>query len=145
LIIRQGLSNIAGGFFSGYVVTGSFNRSGLNCQAGAKLPLIAFFAGLLLMRIVVLVAPLAAEYGDGRYPVSCRLGADLLPRDPAYIERQSPGNGDYGRDFLWRPVPGSGTSDIHGRYTVPDYIPGTCVQATYVTRTPVCPSAVWCL
>ena len=58
--IGQGLSNIAGSFFSGYVATGSFNRSGLNYQAGAKTPLAAVFAGLLLMGIVVLVAPLAA-------------------------------------------------------------------------------------
>ncbi|GAB6040384.1 SulP family inorganic anion transporter [Endothiovibrio diazotrophicus] len=58
--IGQGLSNIAGAFFSGYVATGSFNRSGLNFQAGAKTPLAAVFAGLLLMIIVLLVAPLAA-------------------------------------------------------------------------------------
>ncbi|MDH5785039.1 MAG: SulP family inorganic anion transporter, partial [Chromatiales bacterium] len=58
--IGQGLSNIAGAFTSGYVATGSFNRSGLNFQAGAKTPLAAVFAGLLLMIIVVLVAPLAA-------------------------------------------------------------------------------------
>ncbi len=58
--IGQGLSNIFGSFFSGYVATGSFNRSGLNYQAGARTPLAAVFAGLLLMVIVVLVAPLAA-------------------------------------------------------------------------------------
>jgi len=58
--IGQGLSNIAGSFFSGYVATGSFNRSGLNYQAGAKTPLAAMFAGLFLMIIVLLVAPLAA-------------------------------------------------------------------------------------
>jgi len=58
--IGQGLSNIAGSFFSGYVATGSFNRSGLNYQAGAKTPLAAMFAGLFLMVIVLLVAPLAA-------------------------------------------------------------------------------------
>ncbi len=58
--IGQGLSNIAGSFFSGYVATGSFNRSGLNYQAGARTPLAAVFAGSLLMLIVVLVAPLAA-------------------------------------------------------------------------------------
>jgi len=57
--IGQGLSNIAGAFFSGYVATGSFNRSGLNFQAGAKTPLAAVLAGLLLMLIVLLVAPLA--------------------------------------------------------------------------------------
>ncbi len=58
--IGQGLSNIAGSFFSGYVATGSFNRSGLNYEAGARTPLAAMFAGLLLIFIVVLVAPLAA-------------------------------------------------------------------------------------
>ncbi len=58
--IGQGLSNIAGSFFSGYVATGSFNRSGLNYQAGAKTPLAAIFAGLLLIIVVLLVAPLAA-------------------------------------------------------------------------------------
>lgn len=57
--IGQGLSNVAGSFFSGYVATGSFNRSGLNYQAGAKTPLAAVFAGGLLMVIVVMVAPLA--------------------------------------------------------------------------------------
>ncbi len=58
--IGQGLSNLAGSFFSGYVATGSFNRSGLNYQAGAKTPLAAVLAGALLMGIVLLVAPLAA-------------------------------------------------------------------------------------
>jgi SulP family sulfate permease len=58
--IGQGLSNIAGSFFSGYVATGSFNRSGLNFQAGAKTPLAAVFAGVLLIGVVVLIAPLAA-------------------------------------------------------------------------------------
>ena len=58
--IGQGLSNIVGSFFSGYVATGSFNRSGLNYQAGARTPLAAIFAGLLLIVVVLLVAPLAA-------------------------------------------------------------------------------------
>jgi SulP family sulfate permease len=58
--IGQGLSNIVGSFFSGYVATGSFNRSGLNYQAGAKTPLAAVFAGVLLIVLVLLIAPLAA-------------------------------------------------------------------------------------
>lgn len=56
----QGLSNIAGSFFSGYVATGSFNRSGLNYEAGARTPLAAVFAGGLLVLIVVMVAPYAS-------------------------------------------------------------------------------------
>lgn len=58
--IGQGLSNIAGSFFSGYVATGSFNRSGLNYSAGAKTPLASVMAGFLLMAIMLLVAPWAA-------------------------------------------------------------------------------------
>ncbi|MBI5165718.1 MAG: SulP family inorganic anion transporter [Magnetospirillum sp.] len=58
--IGQGLSNIAGSFFSGYVATGSFNRSGLNYEAGAQTPLAAVVAGAGLMVLVVLLAPLAA-------------------------------------------------------------------------------------
>jgi SulP family sulfate permease len=57
--MAQGLSNIAGSFFSGYVATGSFNRSGLNYEAGARTPLAAVFAGFMLMVVVLLVAPLA--------------------------------------------------------------------------------------
>lgn len=57
--VGQGLSNMIGCFFSGYAATGSFNRSGLNFQAGAKTPLAAVFAGFLLMALVPFVAPLA--------------------------------------------------------------------------------------
>ncbi len=57
--IGQGLSNIAGAFFSGYVATGSFNRSALNYSVGAKTPVAAILGGVFLMFIVVLVAPLA--------------------------------------------------------------------------------------
>jgi len=59
--IGQGLSNIFGSFFSSYVATGSFNRSGVNYEAGAKTPLAAVFAGLLLIVIVLFVAPLLAH------------------------------------------------------------------------------------
>ncbi len=57
--VGQGLSNIAGSFFSAYVATGSFNRSGVNYDAGAKTPLAAIVAGALLIPIVLLVAPYA--------------------------------------------------------------------------------------
>ena len=59
--IGQGLSNIFGSFFSSYVATGSFNRSGVNYEAGAKTPMAAIFCGLLLMVIVLFVAPLLAH------------------------------------------------------------------------------------
>ena len=57
--VGQGLSNIAGAFFSGYVATGSFNRSGVNYAAGAKTPLAAILAGVFLLFLVLLVAPWA--------------------------------------------------------------------------------------
>ncbi len=56
--IGQGLSNLVGCFFSSYVATGSFNRSGLNFESGAKTPIAAISAGVFLMGIVILVAPL---------------------------------------------------------------------------------------
>ena len=57
--IGQGLSNIFGSFFSAYTSSGSFNRSGLNYEAGAKTPVAAIIAALLLMVILLVVAPLA--------------------------------------------------------------------------------------
>jgi len=58
--IGQGLSNIAGSFFSSYVATGSFNRSGANYDAGARTPLAAALAGILLIVLVMLIAPLTS-------------------------------------------------------------------------------------
>ncbi|MFT5113860.1 MAG: SulP family sulfate permease [Parasphingorhabdus sp.] len=58
--IGQGLSNLIGSFFSAYVATGSFNRSGANYDAGARTPLSAVFSGVILIVIVLAVAPLTA-------------------------------------------------------------------------------------
>ena len=58
--VGQGLSNIAGSFFSGYASSGSFNRSGVNYASGAKTPLAAAMSAVFLLLIVLLVAPLAA-------------------------------------------------------------------------------------
>lgn len=55
--IGQGLSNIVGSFFSSYVATGSFNRSALNYQAGAKTPVAALLGGIFLIAVVPLVGP----------------------------------------------------------------------------------------
>ena len=56
--VGQGLSNVIGSFFSSYVATGSFNRSGLNFEAGACTPLAAVFSGAMLIVVVLVVAPL---------------------------------------------------------------------------------------
>jgi sulfate permease, SulP family len=58
--IGQGLSNIAGSFFSCYAGSGSFTRSGINYHAGAMTPLSAVFAALFLALLLLLVAPLTA-------------------------------------------------------------------------------------
>jgi SulP family sulfate permease len=58
--VGQGLSNIAGSFFSSYPSSGSFNRSGLNLDAGARTPLAAVFSALMLIVILQFIAPLAA-------------------------------------------------------------------------------------
>jgi sulfate permease, SulP family len=58
--IGQGLSNIIGSFFSAYPSSGSFNRSGVNYEAGAQTPLAAVLSAGALILILMLVAPLAA-------------------------------------------------------------------------------------
>jgi len=68
-VVGQGLSNLVGSFLSGYPSSGSFTRSGLNFDAGAKTPLAAVFASLFLMIILALIArwitylPMAAMAG----------------------------------------------------------------------------------
>ncbi|MBI5330573.1 MAG: cob(I)yrinic acid a,c-diamide adenosyltransferase [Betaproteobacteria bacterium] len=58
--IGQGLSNLAGSFFSGYASSGSFNRTGVNFESGARTPLAAVFSSVFLLAALFLVAPLAA-------------------------------------------------------------------------------------
>jgi len=71
--IGQGLSNIVGSFFSSYAGSGSFTRSGINYQAGARTPMAAIFAAVLLMLVVLLIAPLTAHL-----PVAAMGGVILL-------------------------------------------------------------------
>lgn len=56
--IGQGMSNVFGSFFSAYASSGSFNRSGVNYEAGAHTPLAAVLSAVFLLLIVLLVAPL---------------------------------------------------------------------------------------
>lgn len=57
----QGLSNIVGGFFSSYVSCGSLNRSMPNFEAGARTPLAAVFASILLLVLIAFTSPLLAR------------------------------------------------------------------------------------
>ena len=58
--IGQGLSNIISSFFSSYVSSGSFTRSGVNYQAGAKTPLSAIISAFGLMIVVLFFAKYAS-------------------------------------------------------------------------------------
>ena len=71
--IGQGLSNVLGSLFSAYATSGSFTRSGLNYDAGAKTPLAAVIAAVFLGVIVLFVAPLAAYL-----PVAAMAGILML-------------------------------------------------------------------
>lgn len=58
--IGQGLSNLIASFFSSYAGSGSFTRSGVNHQAGAKTPLSAILASVFLMLVLLLFAGYAS-------------------------------------------------------------------------------------
>ena len=59
-VIGQGISNLAGGLFQAYPSSGSFTRSGLNYEAGAKTPFSAIFSCVFLLIILLVIAPLLA-------------------------------------------------------------------------------------
>jgi SulP family sulfate permease len=71
--IGQGASNIVGSFLSSYASSGSFTRSGVNFEAGARTPLSAILAAIFLILIVLLVAPLIAYL-----PLAAMAGVILL-------------------------------------------------------------------
>lgn len=71
--LGQGLSNIVGSFFACYASTGSFTRSGANYDAGARTPLAAVFAAILLAVVVVVAPQLTA-----RLPLAVMAGSILL-------------------------------------------------------------------
>ncbi|MBI6895515.1 SulP family inorganic anion transporter [Pseudomonas putida] len=72
-IRAQGLSNIVGAFFSGYLSSGSFTRSGLSYDAGARSPLAGVFSALWVALFAVAGAGLIAHL-----PVPAMAGSILL-------------------------------------------------------------------
>lgn len=58
--IAQGLANVVAAFFSGFPTSASANRCGINYDAGARTPMAAMFASLLLVVVLLAVAPLMA-------------------------------------------------------------------------------------
>jgi len=58
--VSQGISNVVSSFFSCYTSSGSFTRSSINYQAGAKTPMSAVISAGGLMIVVLLFAKYAA-------------------------------------------------------------------------------------
>ncbi len=71
--IGQGLANLTGSFFSSYAGSGSFTRSGVNYESGAKTQLSSVFSSLFLVIILLFIGPLAAYL-----PISSMGGIILL-------------------------------------------------------------------
>ncbi|MCP4898131.1 MAG: SulP family inorganic anion transporter, partial [bacterium] len=58
-LVGQGVANIAAGLFSGYAASGSFTRSAVNYQSGAKSQLSSVFAGVFVLLGVLAFGDLA--------------------------------------------------------------------------------------
>ena len=71
--IGQGLSNIVGSFFSCYAGSGSFTRTGVNYDSGAKTPIAGIFAALILVLILLFIPEITAIL-----PLPAMAGAIIL-------------------------------------------------------------------
>jgi SulP family sulfate permease len=58
--VGQGMANLLTGLFSGYPVAGSFSRSAVNLDAGAKTPIAAVFSAIFVLLAMQFMGPLAA-------------------------------------------------------------------------------------
>jgi SulP family sulfate permease len=59
-LVGQGMANIATGLFSGYASSGSFTRSAINYQSGARTQLSGVFCGVFVLAGVLAFGPAAA-------------------------------------------------------------------------------------
>lgn len=59
--VGQGTANIACGIFSGFPVAGSFSRSAINYDSGARTPLASVFSAIFVLLAMLLIAPLAHD------------------------------------------------------------------------------------
>ena len=59
-LVGQGMANVAAGLFSGYACSGSFTRSAINFQSGARTQLSGVFCGLFVLGGVLVFGPAAA-------------------------------------------------------------------------------------
>jgi SulP family sulfate permease len=58
--IGQGFANLVSGFFSGFAVSGSFTRTAVNYEAGAKTSVASIISGVFILIAVLVFAPLAS-------------------------------------------------------------------------------------
>lgn len=56
-LVGQGLANFIGGFFQGYPIAGSFSRTAINIEAGAKSPLSGVVASLITVVALLFLTP----------------------------------------------------------------------------------------
>lgn len=80
--VGQGLANIACGFFSGYTCSGSFTRSAVNFESGARSPVAAAASGLFVLVAMLILAPLTA------YVPRTALAAVLLVTAYGMVDRR---------------------------------------------------------
>jgi SulP family sulfate permease len=58
--VGQGMANLLTGIFSGYPVAGSFSRSAVNLDAGARTPIAAVFSAIFVLLAMQFMGPLGA-------------------------------------------------------------------------------------
>jgi SulP family sulfate permease len=71
-LVGEGVANVGTGLFGGITSSGSFTRSAVNYEAGAKTRLAGVLCGLLVLVLLLLFAPLA-----NRIPVAALAGSLL--------------------------------------------------------------------
>ena len=72
-VLGQGISNLVGGFFQAFASSGSFTRSGVNYEAGARSPVAAIASVFCLILMLVVIAPWLAYV-----PIAAMAGLILL-------------------------------------------------------------------
>jgi SulP family sulfate permease len=80
--VGQGLANIACGLLSGYPCSGSFTRSAVNHDAGARTPLASAVSGLFVLIAMLVLAPFTA------YVPSAALAGVLLVTAYGMIDKK---------------------------------------------------------
>ncbi|MCA9874600.1 MAG: sulfate permease [Anaerolineales bacterium] len=91
--VGQGLANMACGIFSGFAVDGSYSRSAINFEAGARSPFAAVFSAVFVILAMLLIAPL------GRYIPTSALSGVLIVTALGMIDRTE-------IKRIWRGAPG---------------------------------------